>query len=424
MDKVGNFLGSDFVKNGVKEMMIMRPPDNADLIWKHPDRTIPAFAQATVNSDEWGVFSKEGRPVGTLDAGRWTLSTTNIPFLSNFVDQYTGGNIFTTDLYFVKRIPVEMKFGGNLGNMIDPLTQIRVRGRCHGSLLVRVENPEVLIYQYFGMRKFQEHPDIFDWFKDAFFNTVKSTIGKFAREQSRTILDIMDAQDDLAAAFVQNSAELAAVGMRIVKVTKFECDIPEEDIKRFDEANQQIAEARRGVGIAALKAQAEAAAAQVGVQTADFKAQAEQFKINQELGRVQAMVGMAGGDISKLGSYNAMTGAGAGLAQGGGNTGLAGMGAQIAVGAALGSNLAAGAMVGAPRGAAPAGAPAMGVGVALLACPGCAAQVPPGRFCAECGTALQAAKKRCTGCNVELAPNARFCAECGTAAGAAPPSAG
>ena len=115
IDSVGNFNSGDTFKNGVREMMIARPPDNGDLVWKHPDRTIPMFAQVTVNADEWGVFSKEGRPVGTLDAGRSTLSTQNIPFLSNFIDQYTGGNLFTTDLFFVKRTPYPKKFGGSLG---------------------------------------------------------------------------------------------------------------------------------------------------------------------------------------------------------------------------------------------------------------------------------------------------------------------
>lgn len=79
---------------------IARPQGNADLVYKWPDRTIPMFSQCTVMADEWAVFSKEGRPVATLDAGRTTLSTANIPFLSNFVDQYTGGNFLVTDLFF------------------------------------------------------------------------------------------------------------------------------------------------------------------------------------------------------------------------------------------------------------------------------------------------------------------------------------
>lgn len=423
IDSVGNFISGDTFKNGVREMMIARPQDNNDLIWKHPDQTIPMFAQCTVRADEWAVFSKEGRPVGTLDAGRCTLSTANIPFLSNFVDQYTGGNFLMTELFFVKRTPYPKKFGGSLGNMIDPMTGIRVRARCHGEILLRVENPETLIYQYFGMRKFQEHADIFDWFINAFFNTVKSTIGKMAREQRTSVLDIMHLQDELAAACIANATELAQAGIRVAKVTKLEVDVPEEDIKRFDEMRQKVAEQMVGlqvdeIGIqrAALQAQAAAAAAQVNVQTAQYNAQAAQFGINQQVQKDQAYVGMAGGDIGKLGQFEAMRGAGAGMAHGGGNTGMAGLAAQVGVGAAVGGNLAGQLVGGGGR------APVVGAGVvvpaggaALVACPACNAQVPPGRFCAECGGSLAApAKKSCTNCGVELAPAAKFCAECGT----------
>lgn len=424
IDSVGNFISGDTFKNGVREMMIARPQDNNDLIWKHPDQTIPMFAQCTVRADEWAVFSKEGRPVGTLDAGRCTLSTANIPFLSNFVDQYTGGNFLMTELFFVKRTPYPKKFGGSLGNMIDPMTGIRVRARCHGEILLRVENPETLIYQYFGMRKFQEHADIFDWFINAFFNTVKSTIGKMAREQRTSVLDIMHLQDELAAACIANATELAQAGIRVAKVTKLEVDVPEEDIKRFDEMRQKVAEQMVGlqvdeIGIqrAALQAQAAAAAAQVNVSTAQYNAQADQFGINQQIQKDQSYVGMAGGDIGRLGQFEAMRGAGAGMAHGGGNTGMAGLAAQVGVGAAVGGNLA-GQLVGGGGGRAPvvgAGVVVPAGGAALVACPACNAQVPPGRFCAECGGSLAApAKKSCTNCGAELAPAAKFCAECGT----------
>lgn len=431
INSVGNFLKSDTVKNGIREMMIARPQGNADLVYKWPDRTIPMFSQCTVMADEWAVFSKEGRPVATLDAGRTTLSTANIPFLSNFVDQYTGGNFLVTDLFFVRRTPFPRKFGGTLGNMIDPMTNIRIKARCHGEFLLRVENPETLIYQYFGTGKHQETPDIYDWFVNAFFNTVKSTVGKLAREQRRTILDIMDLQDELAQACINNAAELAQAGMRVVKITKLKINVPEEDIKRFDEMRQKVAEQLQGVQMdeiaiqrAALQAQARAAAAQVDVGTAQYKAQAEQFFLDQKRANDAAYVQMAGGDINRLGQFEAMRGAGAGLAQGGGNTGLAGLGAQVAVGAAVGSNLAAGAIgvpgvVGgvAPRAAVPAVGAAViaGAGAELVACPACNAQVPPGKFCAECGGGLQAAaKKMCGGCGIELLPNAKFCPECGT----------
>jgi hypothetical protein len=424
----------DFVKSGVREMMIARPEDNGDLIYKHPDRTIPMFAQCTVRADEWAVFAKEGRPAGTLDAGRHTLSAASIPFLSNLIDSVTGGNILLSELFFVKRTPFPMRFGGSLGNMIDPMTQIRIRGRCHGELLLRVENPEKMIYGYFGMRDFQNHPDIFNWLTDRFFMTVKSTLGKVAHDQRRSLIDVMDLTEDLGNSFVQNCQALNDVGVRIAQVTKLEIDVPEEDLKRFDEMRQKVAEQMVGlqadeIGIqrAALQAQAEAARAQVGVQTAGYQAQAAQFKMDQQYQQDARYVQNLAGSYQGFAAGEAMRGAGQGMAQGGGATGNAGAMAQLGMGVGIANAYAQGAMAqgpqfntgGAPRVGVP-GAPAAGV-VAVVACGSCGAQVPNGKFCAECGSPVQAAgPKHCTGCAAELAPNAKFCAECGTPSAAAP----
>ena len=57
----------DFVKNGVREMMIARPDGFKQLIvYKHPDQNFPMYSQLTVDSDECAVFFKDGRVVGIL----------------------------------------------------------------------------------------------------------------------------------------------------------------------------------------------------------------------------------------------------------------------------------------------------------------------------------------------------------------------
>jgi predicted amidophosphoribosyltransferase len=53
----------------------------------------------------------------------------------------------------------------------------------------------------------------------------------------------------------------------------------------------------------------------------------------------------------------------------------------------------------------------------VVTCPHCNARGAGGKFCAECGKPLAAAKAHCTQCGTELAPKARFCAECGTPRG-------
>ena len=47
----------DFVKQGTQEMCIARPDAMKQLIvYKHPDQTVPMYAQLTIDSDECAVF--------------------------------------------------------------------------------------------------------------------------------------------------------------------------------------------------------------------------------------------------------------------------------------------------------------------------------------------------------------------------------
>jgi predicted amidophosphoribosyltransferase len=47
------------------------------------------------------------------------------------------------------------------------------------------------------------------------------------------------------------------------------------------------------------------------------------------------------------------------------------------------------------------------------ACPHCGAQAGGGKFCAECGQPLAAAKKFCSECGKEVKAGVKFCPECG-----------
>jgi len=90
-----------------------------------------------------------------------------------------------------------------------------------------------------------------------------------------------------------------------------------------------------------------------------------------------------------------------------GGGGVAGLGAQMAVGMAMGNAVAS------PM--APS-APTFSPGGTQVTCGKCGAKQPGGKFCAECGTALVVQTRFCGGCGVGLLPNAKFCASCGKAA--------
>ncbi|MEZ4335814.1 MAG: SPFH domain-containing protein [Sandaracinaceae bacterium] len=164
----------DFIRQGTQEMMIARPDAAKQyIVYKHPEQTIPMFSQLTVDADEAAVFFRDGALVGVLrtaGAGqRHTLSTGNIPFLSNLVDSFTGGNIFITDLYFVTMRPFRgARFGDALPPIKDPALKITLSPRIYGEYAWRVTHPDRFLVGYLGMGGQQSNEQVERWITTKF----------------------------------------------------------------------------------------------------------------------------------------------------------------------------------------------------------------------------------------------------------------
>jgi len=94
----------NFFTKETKSLYIARPDESArELIYLHPDKSIPRGAKLTVRSNECALFFREGKFIGTVDPGTTTLiDTANIPFLGHgIVNSFTDGNHFLTEIFFV-----------------------------------------------------------------------------------------------------------------------------------------------------------------------------------------------------------------------------------------------------------------------------------------------------------------------------------
>ncbi len=399
----------DFVKNGVREMMIARPDAYKQLIvYKHPDQNIPMYSQLTVDSDECAVFFKDGRVVGVLPPGRVTLQSQNIPFLNALVTTYTGGQVFITEIYFVKTTPVRsVPFGGPIGEMPDPLLGELVTPRIFGEMSVLVFDPVRFVVGYSGQAATGDNDAVLGWIKGLFMNGVKTTLGELCENEGKSLLQAIGLTNKLAAAFVAHAPDLNDIGVRVLQVGQFNINFNDEDRERLQGAQGEIA-----------KAQREARVKQIAVAGAAADAQARQFALDQQFGQDARYVKELAGSYQGYAAGQAVMGAGKGMAEHGVGGGIAGLGAQMAVGMGVG-NMMAGGMGQAP--APPhAAAPTFSPGGTQVACGKCGAKQPGGKFCAECGAALLAQKKFCSGCGVELQVGAKFCPNCGTSAAAVP----
>jgi membrane protease subunit (stomatin/prohibitin family) len=399
----------DFVRNGVRELMIARPDQFKQLIvYKHPDQNIPMYSQLTVDSDECAVFFKDGKVVGVLPPGRHTMSTQNIPFLNNIINKFTGGDVFISEIFFVKTSPQRsIPFGGPIGDMLDPLTEEQVCPRIYGEFSLVVTDPVRFIVGYTGQAAQGDNDTILHWVKGLFMNGVKTTLGELCDVEGVSVLKAVGLTTKLANAFVANAPDLNEIGVRILQMGQFSLNFSDEDKARLVEANAEIAKANRGVKVA------------------QAQAKAKQFELDQKFNQDAKYVQQLAGNYQNYAAGQAMIGAGQGMAEHGvGEGGIAGAGMQMAVGVGM-ANQMSGAMQGGgggmQGGVQAQQAPQFTPGGAQVTCAKCNTRQPGGKFCAECGGALAQSKKFCTGCGTETG-TAKFCANCGTPANAAPPA--
>ena len=401
----------DYVKHGVRELMIARPDAMKQLIvYKHPDQNVPNYSQLTVDSDECAVFFKDGRVIGVLPPGRHTLQTQNIPFLNQIITSFTGGQVFISEIFFIKTTPVRgVPFGGPIGDMIDPLTGEQVTPRIFGEFSVVVSDPVRFIIGYVGQAAAGTNDAVLDWVKGLFMNGVKTTLGELCEVEGKSVLQTVSLTQKLAQAFVTHAPDLAEIGIRVLQMGQFNLNFSDGDRQRLVAANAEIAKAQREVKVK-----------QIGIAGAQAEVQASQFSLDQKFSNDQRYVQQLAGNYQNYAAAEAMRGAGQGMAQHGVGGGIAGVGAQMGVGMAMGNAMAGGF---APQPGQPQQPPQWAPPVAQaspggtqVTCGKCGAVQPGGKFCAECGTTLAVQRKFCGGCGGELAPNAKFCANCGTAA--------
>lgn len=307
----------DFVKGGVREMMIARPDSVKHLIvYKHPDQNIPFWSQLTVDSDECAVFFKDGRYVGHLPPGRHTLQTQNIPFLNNLINKFTGGDVFIAEIFFVKMQPIRgIPFGGPLESMEDPILFEFVTPRIFGEFALVVIDPVRFVIGYHGQAAgAQDNDAILGWIKGLFFMAVKTVIGQLCAQQGKSLLNLGGMTNEIAGRIVQSAPNLDEIGVKILQLGNFNINFSAEDQRLLREANKTRAEARRGVGIAA------------------DTTRAKQFELDQKFGQDARYVQQLAGNYQNYAAGQAMMGAGEGMAKGGGNSNIAGLGAQAAIG--------------------------------------------------------------------------------------------
>jgi membrane protease subunit (stomatin/prohibitin family) len=234
-----------FIKGGVAELAIARPDAAKDQwVFKHPDQTIPMKAQLTVDSDEVALFFKDGKYVGAFSAGRHTLDASNIPFLGQLVDKFTGGNVFICEVFFVttREMP-SIKFGTSIGDVQDPQTKLRIRLMVHGEFSARVIDPAKLVIGLVGQRN-ATNEGFLPWFKSQVQKTMKDGIAELIVKQDWPLMKVTSGgyTDEIEATTLENvRRHIEPYGVEIIRFGDFSVSMDQADKDRLDKLVDRMA---------------------------------------------------------------------------------------------------------------------------------------------------------------------------------------
>jgi len=235
----------NFVKRGAREMAVARPDNMKDYwVYKHPDQTIPMKAQLTVDSDETALFFRDGKFIGQFAAGRYTLETSNIPFLNLLVDKFTGGDLFIAEVFFVNtREQPSIKFGTSVGDVPDPQTGLRVRLMVHGSFSAKVHDPVRFVVGLVGQRM-TDNSAFLGWFKSQVQKTIKENIASLIVKQNWPLMRVtsgaytMEIEEETTKAL---RPHIESYGVEIIRFGDFTIGMDAKDRDRLDKLVERAA---------------------------------------------------------------------------------------------------------------------------------------------------------------------------------------
>jgi membrane protease subunit (stomatin/prohibitin family) len=357
-----------------REFIAVPDEKKGQIVFKWPDVTIRRFTHAIVNADEVAMFVNTGQVVQTMGPGRHPIDADELPGLGALIDFATGGNAYRAELYFVgTREYTGFRFGGRVDDVQDPRTGLVVTLRVFGEYALRVIDPARLITNLTATVDVTDNERIAGWVSEQLLKVLRTNVTTQVIANGWPILGLSVHSPEIEqAAITSSNGQLEAYGIALTRMGNFDINLAEEDAKQL-----------------------------------------------KQLAKDTSYSQLAGG-FQQYAAGEMALGAGQGMAQGGGATQGAFLGAGLMLPGMMAGAMQQQQQPPAPQ-APPAQAPVQAPAPATAAGPACASCSTPNpagaKFCMGCGEALAPAVKHCTECGNEMPGAAKFCANCGTRVG-------
>ena len=404
-------------------MSVIKNTAGGDILcYKFPHEDFNVGSQLIVAEYEEALFVQDGVVEQVFGPGRYTLDTSNYPFITKLrALVLTGGvNAFNCKVYYINHAHhLELKWGtGTPVRLIDPVWGIEVHVQARGSYSVVVKESKKFFIKLVGAHANAVEQDIVKNFRTAFIQNITDEMAEYLASGTEEVLVVCNRKKKLTEELKGTlNNVLDEYGMELVNFYIETVEIPENDscmqrirelrIQRQEkmfEREQAAADERLRFGLSRESAEAERYVSGQQAQ-ADY----ERMKIRDQDGNN----GWARQETAEI-LHEAVQNEGMGST-------FMNMGVGLGVGAAVGgmvkgmtNNMA----YDSPNNAGGLnnpGGPNNAGGQLTQICPKCNAVLPAGlKFCGSCGSPMEAPKRICANCGAEVPENMKFCGQCGT----------
>jgi membrane protease subunit (stomatin/prohibitin family) len=176
-------------------------------------------SQVIVRGAQVAVFYRDGKALDMFTEGRHTLTTANLPLLSNLIGLATNDRTpFPAEVYFVTTKEfVDMKWGTPAEITVPDAVLGMVQLRAFGTYSMQIKDPQRFVNQVVGVQGIYTTTQIQDYLRGILVSEFATVLG--ATMKTRSLLDLAALQADLGAAMQAKAADdFEALGIALRKV--------------------------------------------------------------------------------------------------------------------------------------------------------------------------------------------------------------
>ncbi|MWV44311.1 zinc-ribbon domain-containing protein [Paenibacillus sp. HJL G12] len=161
--------------------------------WRYPNQELGTWTQLIVHETQEAILFKGGQALDSFSAGRHTLSTANIPILSNLINLPFGGKSpFTAEVWFINKLSsLDVKWGTSTPLQLqDPKFNIIVSVRAFGQFGIQIEDPRKFLLKLVGTLHTFDQDTLVKYYRGVLMSNINEIISSYIVHKKISVVEI------------------------------------------------------------------------------------------------------------------------------------------------------------------------------------------------------------------------------------------